>query len=143
MLFGIGSQSKVVFGAAHGMIPIAILVSNGVKRVLASEQVRAAFALNASRKQVILYILFPAVLPYLITAMRLATSMTLLGVVLGEMYVARAGLGYMLMRWYVNLQIPKMLCAVLLIGGLALLLNVFLHRLETVVWHSHGFSEYK
>lgn len=143
MLFGTGYESKVAFGALHGMLPIAVIVSNGVRQVLASDQVRAAAVLNATRTQVISYVLLPAVLPYLVTALRLAVSLTLLGVVLGEMYVARAGLGYMLMRWYVQLQIPKMLSAVLLIGGLAFVFDVFLRRLEAGVWQKHGFGQEK
>lgn len=141
MLFGTDYSSKVAFGALHGMLPIAVIVSNGARRVLASDQVRAAIALNATRTQLILYVLFPAILPYLVTALRLAVSLTLLGVVLGEMYVARAGLGFMLMRWYVQLQIPRMLSAVFLIGGLAFVLDIFLRHLETLVWHNHGFRQ--
>ncbi len=42
MLLGIGYASKIAFGALHGVFPIAIIVSNGVKSALSSDQVRAA-----------------------------------------------------------------------------------------------------
>ncbi len=141
MLLGTGYASKVAFGGLHGMLPIAIIVSNGARKVLASDQVRAALTLNATKSQIIRHILFPAVLPYLVTALRLAVSLTLLGVVLGEMYVARAGLGFMLMRWYGELQIPKMLSVVILIGGLASVLDFLFRRLEARVWRNHGFRQ--
>lgn len=139
MLLGTGYASKVGFGALHGMLPIAIIVANGLRRVLTNEQMRAAVAMNATRGQIIRYILFPSVLPYLVTALRLSVSLTLLGVILGEMYVARAGLGFMLMRWYGELQIPKMLSVVVLIGGLACALDFVTRRLEAHVWRTHGF----
>jgi NitT/TauT family transport system permease protein len=139
MLLGTGYSSKVAFGALHGMLPIAIIVSNGVRKVIANNQMRAAVTMNATRGQIIRYILFPSVLPYLVTALRLAVSLTLLGVVLGEMYVARAGLGFMLMRSYGELQIPKMLSVVVLIGSLAFALDFFFRRLEASVWQRHGF----
>jgi NitT/TauT family transport system permease protein len=138
MLLGTGYSSKIAFGALHGMLPIAIIVSNGLRKVLANSQMQAAMTMNATRGQLIGYILFPSVLPYLVTALRLAVSLTLLGVILGEMYVARAGLGFMLMRWYGELQIPKMLSVVVLIGSLAFTLDFLFRRLEAAVWRIHG-----
>jgi NitT/TauT family transport system permease protein len=139
MLLGAGYSSKIGFGALHGMLPVAIIVTNGLRKTLANDQMRAAVAMNATRSQLIRYVLFPSVLPYLVTALRLAVSLTLLGVILGEMYVARAGLGFMLMRWYGELQIPKMLSVVLLIGTLAFALDFITRRLEARVWLNHGF----
>lgn len=141
MLLGTGYASKVAFGGLHGMLPIAIIVSNGARKVLAGNQVRAAITLNATKAQIVRHILFPAVLPYLVTALRLSVSLTLLGVVLGEMYVARAGLGFMLMRWYGELQIPKMLSVVILIGVLASALDFLFRRIEARVWRNHGFRQ--
>lgn len=141
MLLGTGYASKVAFGALHGVLPIAIIVSNGARKVLASNQVRAAISMNATRAQIIRHILFPSVLPYLITALRLSVSLTLLGVVLGEMYVARGGLGFLLMRWYGELQIQKMLSVVIVIGSLAFMLDFLFRRLEAFVWSNHGFRQ--
>lgn len=138
MLLGTGYASKVAFGALHGMLPIAIIVSNGLRSVLANSQMQAAITMNATNGQLIRYILLPAVLPYLITALRLSVSLTLLGVILGEMYVARAGLGFLLMRWYGELQIPKMLSVVFLIGSLAFVLDFVFRRIEAAVWRDHG-----
>lgn len=141
MLLGAGYDSKIAFGALHGMSPIAFTVSNGARKTIDSEQVRAALVMNASRSQVIRSVLLPAVLPYVISALRLAVSLTLLGVILGEMYVARAGLGFLLMRWYTELQIPKMLSVVVLIGGIAATLDYRLRKFEARIWKSHGFRQ--
>jgi NitT/TauT family transport system permease protein len=138
MLFGIGFLSKAAFGALHGVFPIAVIVSSGVRRVIASEQVRAATALNASKRQIVFHVLLPSVLPYLVTALRLSVSLTLLGVVLAEMYLAKAGLGFMIMRWYGEFQVPKMLSAVILIGALAFTLDFILRRFEAAIWRTHG-----
>jgi NitT/TauT family transport system permease protein len=139
MLLGAGIESKIAFGALHGMLPIAFMVSNGARKTIGSEQVRAALVMDASRTQVIRTVLFPSVLPYLVSALRLAVSLTLLGVILGEMYVARAGLGFLLMRRYTELQIPSMLSIVALIGAIAATLDYVLRRLEVRIWRTHGF----
>jgi NitT/TauT family transport system permease protein len=96
---------------------------------------------GASLCQVIRTVLLPSVLPYLASALRLSVSLTLLGVILGEMYVARAGLGFLLMRRYTELQIPKMLGIVVIIGALAAVLDFALRIFETRVWRSHGFRQ--
>lgn len=140
MLLGVGYSSKVAFGALHGMLPIAIIVSNGLRKVLANSQMQAAITMNATNAQLIRYILFPSVLPYIVTALRLSVSLTLLGVILGEMYVARAGLGFLLMRWYGELQIPKMLSVVFLIGSLAFTLDFILRQIEASIWRNHGIG---
>jgi NitT/TauT family transport system permease protein len=139
MLLGTGVESKIAFGALHGMLPIALMVSNGARKSIGSEQVRAAQVMNAGRMQVIRAVIFPSILPYLISAMRLAVSLTLLGVILGEMYIARAGLGFLLMRRYTELQISSMLSIVVLIGGIAAMLDFTLRTIERKIWRSHGF----
>jgi ABC-type nitrate/sulfonate/bicarbonate transport system permease component len=57
------------------------------------------------------------------------------------MYVARAGLGFLLMRRYTELQIPKMLGIVVIIGVLAAALDFALRIFEARVWKSHGFRQ--
>lgn len=139
MLLGTGVESKIAFGALHGMLPIAFMVSNGARKSIGSEQVRAAQVMNAGRFQVIRAVIFPSILPYLISAMRLAVSLTLLGVILGEMYISRAGLGFLLMRRYTELQISSMLSIVVLIGGMAATIDFVLRIFERKIWLSHGF----
>jgi NitT/TauT family transport system permease protein len=141
MLLGTGVESKIAFGALHGMLPIAFMVSNGARKTIGSEQVRAALVMDASRTQIIRTVIFPSVLPYLVSALRLAVSLTLLGVILGEMYIARAGLGFLLMRRYSELQISSMLSIVVLIGCIAATIDFTLRTLERKIWRSHGFRQ--
>jgi len=141
MLLGTGVESKIAFGALHGMLPIAFMVSNGARKTIGSEQVRAAMVMDANRMQIIRTVIFPSILPYLVSAMRLAVSLTLLGVILGEMYIARAGLGFLLMRRYTELQISSMLAIVALIGGIAAVLDFSLRAAERRIWRSHGIQQ--
>lgn len=141
MLLGVGMESKIAFGALHGMLPVAFMVSNGARKTIASEQMRAAIVMDANRLQIIRAVLLPSVMPYLVSALRLAVSLTLLGVILGEMYVARAGLGFLLMRRYTELQIPQMLGIVVIIGALAAALDFALRLFEARIWRIHGFRQ--
>ncbi len=139
MLLGTGVESKIAFGALHGMLPIAFMVSSGARKSIGSEQVRAAQVMNAGRLQVIRKVIFPSILPYLVSSLRLSVSLTLLGVILGEMYISRAGLGFLLMRRYTELQISSMLSIVVVIGILATTVDFALRVIERKVWLSHGF----
>jgi NitT/TauT family transport system permease protein len=63
-------------------------------------------------------VLFPAILPQLLTGMRIGLSLTLLGTLIGEMFGGDRGIGHMLMR-AINLADNDTIMA------LALLLMIF------------------
>ena len=96
LLFGTGLPAKVAFGAIHGVIPVAIFTMNacrGVPPVL----LKTASVLRLSPAERIRRILLPAALPMVLTGVRLGFSLTLIGVILGEMFGSQSGLGYLLM----------------------------------------------
>jgi ABC-type nitrate/sulfonate/bicarbonate transport system permease component len=91
--FGIGPASKIAFGFSHGVFPVLITTASamrGVNPVI----LRGAVAMGATRMQIIRYIYWPHMWTSLFSAMRLAMTMTLLGVFLAELFVSTAGIGY-------------------------------------------------
>jgi NitT/TauT family transport system permease protein len=96
LLFGIGLPAKVAFGAIHGVIPVAIFTMNacrGIPPIL----LKTARVLRLQPADRIGAILLPAALPDIVTGVRLGFSLTLIGTILGEMFGAQSGLGYLLM----------------------------------------------
>jgi NitT/TauT family transport system permease protein len=118
LIFGIGLPAKVAFGAIHGIIPVAIFTMNacrGIPPVL----LKTAAVLRLSRADRIRSILLPAALPDIVTGVRLGFSLTMIGVVLGEMFGAQSGLGYLLMN-AIGLQNTQQIMAVtVLLTGFA------------------------
>jgi len=96
LAFGLGMPAKIAFGAIHGIIPVALFTINAVRNVrpilIKTGRVHGLGATEMAR-----IILFPAALPEIFTGLRVGFSLTLIGTLLGEMFAAQRGLGYLLM----------------------------------------------
>lgn len=110
LLFGIGLPAKAAFGAMHGVIPVAIFTMNAC-RATPPVLLKTAAVLRLGRAERIRRILLPAALPDIVAGVRLGTSLTLIGVILGEMFGSQSGLGYRLMN-AIGLQNTREIMAV-------------------------------
>ena len=97
LAFGLGMSAKVAFGAIHGVIPIA-LFTLGAVRTIKPILLKTGRVLKLERTAMVRSILFPAAVPEIFTGLRVGFSLTLIGTVLGEMFAAQHGLGYLLMN---------------------------------------------
>jgi len=96
LAFGLGLPAKVAFGTMFGIPPIAlstISAVNNIRPVL----VKAGRVLGLGPAAMARIILIPAVMPEIMTGLRVGFSLCLIGTILGEMFAARRGLGYLLM----------------------------------------------
>ncbi|MBC5811580.1 MAG: ABC transporter permease [Candidatus Eremiobacteraeota bacterium] len=95
LVFKVGSASKIAFGFFHGVFPIQI-VSQAATANLNPVFLKVARTLGLSPWQIAVHVVMPAIFPALIVGLRLAFSLTFIGVVLGEMIASNAGLGFLL-----------------------------------------------
>jgi ABC-type nitrate/sulfonate/bicarbonate transport system permease component len=93
--FGIGIWSKVAVVFLGAVIPIAISTQAGV-RTSETRFVRIARSFAASRMKIFSSIVLPGTLPFIFTGLKYGAGRALLGVVVGELYAATAGLGHMI-----------------------------------------------
>jgi NitT/TauT family transport system permease protein len=96
LAFGLGLPAKVAFGTMFGVPPIAlstISAVNNIRPVL----LKVGRVLGLSAVDMVRIVLVPAVMPEIMTGLRLGFSLCLIGTILGEMFAARRGLGYLLM----------------------------------------------
>jgi NitT/TauT family transport system permease protein len=129
LLFGIGIDAKIAFGAIHGILPVALLAMNALRH-LPHRFRRTARALRLSRGQTILRVLLPAALPEIAAGVRMGTALTLLGVMIGELFASQRGLGFLLMTAIEGADVPRILGVVLVVTSFALILNGGMMSLE-------------
>jgi nitrate/nitrite transport system permease protein len=93
----------------------------GVQRV-PTDYLNVARVLNLSEWKVFTKILFPAVLPFMLTGVRLSMSVAWLVIVAAEMLTGGVGLGFWVWDEWNNLKVENILIAIIVIGiiGLAL-----------------------
>ena len=96
LAFGLGMPAKIAFGAIHGIIPIALFTINAVRNIKPI-LIKTGRVQGLSTLEMVRSVLFPAALPEIFTGFRVGFSLTLIGTLLGEMFAAQRGLGYLLM----------------------------------------------
>ena len=95
LVFGLGLSAKVAFGVMHGIIPIMVFTMSAIRQ-MRPVLMRASQSMRLTMRQSILHVVLPSILPDVVSGLRLAFSLTLLGVLIGEMFASQRGLGYVL-----------------------------------------------
>jgi NitT/TauT family transport system permease protein len=97
LAFGLGMPAKIAFGAIHGIIPVALFTINAVRNIRPI-LIKTARVHRLGPVELVRSVLFPAALPEIFTGLRVGFSLTLIGTLLGEMFAAQRGLGFLLMN---------------------------------------------
>ena len=110
--------------------PMVINTAVGVQRV-PQDYMNVARVLNLSEWKIATTILFPAVLPYMLTGVRLAVGTAGLVIVAAEMLTGGVGIGFWVWDEWNNLNVKNIIIAIFVIGGVGLLLEFALIRIAT------------
>jgi ABC-type nitrate/sulfonate/bicarbonate transport system permease component len=124
---GIWSKILVVFLGAFFSIMINTLV--GV-RTADVHLLEVAHSFRASQMRIFATVVLPGSVPFILAGLRLGVGRALIGVIVGELYSANAGLGYMITIASHTLQTDRMLFGVLLLTFMGVLLVELLRQVE-------------
>jgi ABC-type nitrate/sulfonate/bicarbonate transport system permease component len=131
--FGIGINSKIAVVFAGALFPILISTFAGM-RALDANMLKCARSFGANDWQIFRTIAVPGSIPFMITGLRLGIGRALIGVVVGELYAATAGVGYLITVAGATFQTDKVFVGVMIIcfSGMAMmeLLKTLEHRFE-------------
>lgn len=127
--FGIGIWSKIVVVFLGAVIPMLINTFSGVKT---NEErfLRVARSFGASELMIFWSIVLPGTVPFIFTGLKYAAGRALLGVVVGELYAATAGIGYLIAIAGNTFQTDKVFVGILLVMVTGLVTVEVLNRLE-------------
>ncbi|MGD0849974.1 ABC transporter permease [Bradyrhizobium sp.] len=92
---GIGSQSRITFAVFIAFFPVVIATTAGFANV-DKGMLRLCRSLTASEWQIFTSVRFPAALPHIFSGMKIAVTLAIIGVIIGEFITAQAGLGYLI-----------------------------------------------
>ena len=137
LVFGIGFFEKVVFGITHAYFVIVINTFAAVRSV-PNAYVVAARSFGATRAQIYLRIYLPAMLPLVLTGLRLGMIFCIIGVLLTEMYASRFGIGHLIFGWGEAYQVPQLIAGVVIVSILTILVNEGMRLLEVRAANRYG-----
>jgi NitT/TauT family transport system permease protein len=134
LCFGLGMSAKVAFGVMHGLIPITLFSMNAIRQMKPVYR-RTSQVLQLTTLQTALTVVVPAILPEIISGVRLGFSLTLLGVLIGEMFASQRGLGFLLTS-AINLgQIDTIMAIALLLTIFAIACNTLMMMFDRHLAH--------
>ena len=105
--------------------PMIMNTAQGVQRV-PQDYLNVARVLNLSEWKVVTKILFPAVLPYMLTGIRLSIGTAWLVIVAAEMLTGGVGIGFWVWDEWNNLKVEHIIIAIFVIGIVGLILEQML-----------------
>ena len=126
---GIGEVSKIFLIYLAIFAPMAIAARSGVRSV-ATEQMHAAYAMGASRAQVLTQVVTKAALPEIFTGMRIGIGVGWTTLVAAEMVAASRGLGFMVLNSAEYLASDTVIMGIIVIGILAFAFDMLIRRIE-------------
>jgi len=105
--------------------PMIINTAAGVTKV-PQDYMNVARVLNLSEWKIFTKILFPSVLPYMMTGVRLSIGVAWLVIVAAEMLTGGVGLGFWVWDEWNNLNVEHIIIAIVVVGIVGLLLEQIL-----------------
>ena len=132
---GIGSESKIAFASVYGMIPAALASAAGIQGIDAQLSLTAK-SMGATLFQRIVHVIVPAAIPSILSGVRIGGALAIVGVVLAQMLLPTAGLGFVITTYRTLLDGPHVFAAILCVLVIALAFDWAVRLLErrTAPW---------
>jgi NitT/TauT family transport system permease protein/taurine transport system permease protein len=132
---GIGSESKIAFAAIYGFLPTMLATSAGIQTI-DPQLLLAARSMGATFSQRVTRVVIPAAIPTVLSGLRVGGALVIVGVVVAEMLISSAGIGYLISRYRTILDSAHVFAGILLVLMTAIAFNALMRFVEhnAAVW---------
>jgi len=126
---GIGIWSKVAVVFLVAVFQILISTEAGV-RAADESLIRTARSFGAKERQIFTTVVLPGAVPFLIAGLRLGLGQALIGIVVGELYAATAGIGFEIAVAGETFQTDRVFVGIVILASASIVMMWALRRLE-------------
>jgi ABC-type nitrate/sulfonate/bicarbonate transport system permease component len=126
---GLGVGGKVFILVSIAIFPVIINTFSGIRDVRGS-MLEVGRAYGATRSQIFFKIIMPATIPFVMTGIRLAVGMGIIGIIVGEFFTAQTGLGGMIVTYANVFATAKLFVPIIVIGVMGVVLTEMVQALE-------------
>ncbi len=127
--FGIDLGSKVAIVFLSTVFPILVNTMVGI-RTVDRDFIKVARSFGASDRQLFMTVALPSTVPFLLTGLRLGLGHALIGIVVGEMYGATSGIGYMMAVAGATFQTDRVMVGIIVIAASGMIMTQMLKMIE-------------
>lgn len=125
---GIGELEKIVVIAVNVFFQLALMVANSVSAV-PIKLIKSGSTLGATRKQILLRIIWPYALPRIFDDLRICIGWAWSGLILAEIVGSTSGIGFVIIQSQRLLQTDNVIGAIIVVGILGLLTDLIFNNL--------------
>lgn len=136
--FGIGDSGKIFLGALACFMVMVVNTTIAVTNV-PPVYIQAARSLGASHSQVYRVVVFPAIVPEILSGFRIGSALAFAVIVAAEFLGADAGVGRLIMQASRTLNTSVVLLGTVVIAVMAILFDLLISRLSAYItrWSSN------
>ncbi len=127
--FGPGEYSKTATAALICFFPSLVNVLRGVKS-LDRDLVVFFKAYSLSKIQLIKMLIIPSILPYLFAALKISSSLAIVGALVGEFIGTNKGLGFLIISNYYTLNTPYVFASIIASSLIGIIFYYAIHLVE-------------
>lgn len=121
ILFGLGNTPKIVLIIIIIIFQIIIAARDGVREI-PKELFYSVLSLGLRRMEIYRHLIIPAVLPKIITSLRISTGVSISVLFFGENFATTYGIGYFIMNSWLMANYVEMFSGILALSILGLIL---------------------
>lgn len=136
LLFGLSIESSLMLIVYACFWQVLIQVLYGVSDIdPVADSTAQVFGLN--RLERIRYVVWPTVLPYLMTGIRLASTVAIILAITAELLIGQPGIGYQIGLTQAGGRVPEMYALIVATGFIGVAINIGIRALErqALKWH--------
>ncbi len=138
LAFGIGDAAKIAIVIFSCSLVITINTLYGVRNSSKTRQM-VAETMKAGKAYIFARVILPDSLPYITAGLRTALSLTLIIIVILEMFIGTdKGLGHLIYNAHMTYQIPEMYATIIITGLIGYGMNKGFIKLEEEIIHWGG-----
>ncbi|MBF0191604.1 MAG: ABC transporter permease [Magnetococcales bacterium] len=117
--FGYGPTGKVIMSAIIAFFPLVVNATLGLSRV-DPDALTLMHSLSATRLEIMVKLRLPNAMPYILSALKISSSLSVVGAIVAELTGAKQGLGFTIIMASYNIDTPLLFCAIILASGIGI-----------------------
>ncbi|NMA82962.1 MAG: ABC transporter permease [Epulopiscium sp.] len=133
---GNNMSSIIVTALSISIIVTILTVLNGFLEV-EEEKIKLIQTFGGTKKHIFSKVILPASIPTIINALKVNVGLCLVGVIIGEFLVSKAGLGYLIVYGSQIFKLDWVMMSILILGIMAALLY------QSIVWIEKKFLKWR
>lgn len=129
---GANIKSIIVMSLLTSVIITIITVYNGFTSTDINK-IKLLKSLNAKKSQILKYLILPNSYPTIISSLKINISMSLIGVIMGELLISKEGIGYLIMYGSQVFNLDLVITGIIILMLVSYLMYIIINYLEKIL----------